>query len=82
MLDFVDAYSVSNLGVAIKYYRVSAPPEGPYHLFLRLSTGKIERMPTPLKHLRYGISISPDGQYLIYADSDYEVSDLRLVDGL
>ncbi len=82
VLDFVDAYSLSSLGIGFKYYRPAGKPDGPYLRFFRFATGRAEEVPNATKPLRYGIAMSPDGQHLLYSQADYEVSDLMLVDGL
>ncbi len=82
VLDFVDAYSLGSQGIAFKYYRPGAKPEGPYLRLLRFATGQVEELPKLAKPLRYGIAISPDGRHVLYSQADYAVSDLMLVDGL
>ena len=82
VLDFVDTYDLGSQGIAFKYYRPGAKPEGPYLRFLRFATGNVDEMPKPRKPLRYGIAISPDGRHVLYSQNDYAVSDLMLVDGL
>ena len=82
VLDLVDAYAVGSAGIAFKYYRPGAKPEGPYLRFLRFATGQTEELPKPAKPLRYGIALSPDGRHVLYSQADYAVSDLMLVDGL
>jgi hypothetical protein len=47
---------------------------------MRLPTGNIEKRPNAERPLRYGVAVSPDGGYLLYAQSDYAVADLMLVD--
>jgi Tol biopolymer transport system component len=82
VLKSVEAYSLSPVGIAFKYYRPGARPEGPYLRFMRFATGKIEEFPNPAKPLRYGVAVSPDGRNLLYSQSDYAVTDLMLVDSL
>jgi len=81
VLDYVDAYSLSDAGIAFKYYRPGAKPAGPYLEMFRFATGKTERLPDPRQSLRYGIALSRDGRYLLHAQADYAVSDLMLVEG-
>lgn len=80
VLKFVDAYSVGDTGIAFKYYRPGQPPAGPYLEFFRFATGEIERLPGSSRPLRYGIALSRDGRHLLHGQSDYEVSDLMLVE--
>ncbi len=80
VLEYVDAYSLSDAAIALKYYRGGAKPAGPYLDVFRFATGKTERLLEPRQPLRYGIALSPDGRYLLHAQADYEVSDLMLVE--
>lgn len=80
VLEFVDAYSLGDTGIAFKYYRPGQQPVGPYLEFYRFAIGRTERLPASSRPLRYGIALSLDGRYLLHAQSDYEVSDLMLVD--
>ncbi len=80
VLEFVDAYSLGDNGIAFKYYRPGQQPVGPYLQFFRFVTCKPERLPVPPRPLRYGIALSPDGQDLLHAQSDYQVSDLMVVE--
>ncbi len=80
VLDFVDAYSLAQTGVAFKYYRPGLNPVGPFLEFFDFATGKTERLPDAPKPLRYGVAISPDGRSLLYSQSDYEITELMLVE--
>jgi hypothetical protein len=82
VLESVEAYSLTAAGIAFKYYRPGARPEGPYLRFLRFATGNIEPCPNPAKPMRYGVALSPDTRNLLYSQSDYAVTDLMLVDNL
>jgi hypothetical protein len=77
----VDTYSLSDSGIAFKYYRPGPRPVGPYLQLFRFAAGKTVQLPPTRQPLRYGIALSPDGRYLLHAQADYEVSDLMLVDG-
>jgi Tol biopolymer transport system component len=81
ILEFVDAYSLAETGIAFKYYRPGPRPVGPELRFLRFATGSIEVVLTT-KPLRYGIALSRDGRFLLHAQADFDVSDLMLLDGL
>ena len=82
MLQYVDAFSVSASGIGFKYYRAGNDPDGPYLRFFRFADGRTERLPIPVNPLRYGVAVSPDGRFLAYAQADFAVTDLMLVDGL
>ncbi len=80
VLDFVDAYSLGDTGIAFKYYRPGPQAVGPSLQFFRFATAKTEHIPTPPRPLRYGIALSRDGRNLLYAQADYQISDLMLVE--
>ncbi|HWR51654.1 MAG TPA: hypothetical protein VN428_11135 [Bryobacteraceae bacterium] len=80
VLDFVDAYSVSQTGVAFKFYRPGLHPIGPLLQWFDIGSGTTERLAEPAKPLRYGVAVSPDSRSLLYAQADYEVTELMLVD--
>ncbi|MBZ5586755.1 MAG: hypothetical protein LAQ30_32125 [Acidobacteriia bacterium] len=80
VLDFVDAYSVGDNGIAFKYYSPGPQPVGPYLEFVRFPAGGAERLPDPQRPLRYGIALSRDGRYLLHAQADYQVGDIMLVE--
>ena len=82
VLQYVDAFSVSASGIGFKYYRAGNDPDGPYLRFFRFADGRTERLPIPVNPLRYGVAVSPDGRFLAYAQADFAVTDLMLVDGL
>jgi len=48
--------------------------------FLRLATGKIETAATIDKELFYGLTVSPDGRWLLYSQLDQVICDLMLVE--
>ncbi len=48
--------------------------------FLRLATGKIEVVAPLDKDLYYGITVSPDGRWLLYSQVDQVTCDLMLVE--
>jgi dipeptidyl aminopeptidase/acylaminoacyl peptidase len=80
VLEFVDAYSLAQTGVAFKYYRPGLSPIGPFLQFFSFATGTTERLPEPPKPLRYGVAISPDGDFLVYSQADYQTSELMVVE--
>jgi Tol biopolymer transport system component len=80
VLEFVDAYSLGDTGIAFKFYRPGERPAGPFLEFHSFATGKTERLPAASRPLRYGIALSRDGRRLLHAQADYDVSDLMLVD--
>jgi len=47
---------------------------------LRFSTGKIERILELGKEAYYGLTVSPDGRWLVYSELEQEGSNLMLVD--
>jgi Tol biopolymer transport system component len=47
---------------------------------LRLATGKIEVVATLDKDLYYGLTVSPDGRWLLYSQVDQQSCDLMLVE--
>ena len=67
-------------GIAFKYYSPGPQPVGPYLQFFRFPAGRTERLADPRRPLRYGIALSRDGWYLLYAQADYQVGDLTLVE--
>jgi hypothetical protein len=80
VLEFIDAYALAQTGVAFKYYRPGSNPVGPFLQFFAFGTRSSERLPDATKPLRYGVAVSPDGSSVLYAQADYQVSELRVVD--
>ncbi len=48
--------------------------------FLRFSTGKIEKIVDLGKEAYYGLTVSPDGRWLVYSEIEQQGSNLMLVD--
>jgi eukaryotic-like serine/threonine-protein kinase len=71
-------FAVSAEGI---YYASSADPEHWFELWLyRFSTGKSERMCRIEKALWEGLSVSPDGRWLLFAATEAGSGDLYMVE--
>ena len=80
VLDSVNRYSyaVTPKGV---YYSVSRRGvAGGLIQFLNFSTGRTSTLATTDKSLDLGLTVSPDGRYLLYAQIDFQSANLMLVE--
>jgi hypothetical protein len=77
-LTYSDAWTVTPTGI---YYSDSASTAIRFYDFTRRTTrqvAKLKQAPTPAGGL--GLSVSPDGHWLLYTQTDDEQSDIMLVE--
>ena len=61
-------------------YYLRTEPDGEAIRHLRFATGEDRQVARLAKRAYLGLSVSPDGRYLIYSQIDQQGSDLMLVD--
>ncbi|HEX2455645.1 MAG TPA: protein kinase [Vicinamibacterales bacterium] len=71
-------FAVTATGI---YYDTPTLPDKPSSIeYLDFATGKVTTLHTLTKPVDLGLAVSPDGRYLLFAQSDFYGSDLMLVE--
>jgi hypothetical protein len=71
-------FAVTATGI---YYDTPTLPDKPSSIeYLEFATGKVTTLHTLTKPVDLGLAVSPDGRYLLFAQSDFYGSDLMLVE--
>ena len=60
----------------------AANARAPELRFFNFASGHERTLLNPAKPLRYGVATGPHSAYVLYAQADYQVSDLMLLNGI
>jgi Tol biopolymer transport system component len=74
---FWRAWAVTGQGI---YFATAENPSRPLIEFFNFATGKVTQIATLEKPFSLGISVSPDGRWLIYTQLDQSGSDIMLME--
>ena len=71
-------FSATSQGI---YYMTAAKADGTAELHFYSFANKSDKLILPIGIPEYGLDVSPDGRYLVYAQLDNPASDLMLIEG-